>query len=148
MNIDLLKYQSELRISEENGKKQVFDPIRKKYVALTPEELMRQLLLQYLISEKKYKKGRIRVEKGITVNGQPKRCDILVYDQKLQPWLIVECKSPKVPVTQASLDQVVRYNRELLVPYVAVTNGLNNYCYAVDYDAHDATMLEDYPELT
>ena len=87
LRLDLLKYQSKLNVSGTDGISQVFDPVRKKYVALAPEELLRQLFLLYLIEEKKYSPGRIRSEIGIEVNGMKKRCDIVVFDAQINPWL-------------------------------------------------------------
>ncbi len=84
---------------------------------------MRQLFIAYLIHELKYSKNRIAVEKQLTINGKIKRFDILVYNQSTQPYILVECKAPKIQITQLTFDQIARYNLALNVPYLVVTNG-------------------------
>ncbi len=144
---DFLQYQSALRISSHDQSKWVFDPIRKKEVSLTPEELLRQLVLQYLLEGKKYPPNRIRVEIGIMVNGLQKRCDIVVFDADIRPWMIIECKSPKVALSQATFEQAARYNMLLQAPYLAVTNGLSTFCCALDLEAKTFTYLTDFPSF-
>jgi Type I restriction enzyme R protein N terminus (HSDR_N) len=146
LQLDFLKYRSALQIKIIEGKQKIFDPVRKKFVVMTPEELLRQLTLQYLLQGMQYPINRVRSEIGIEVNGMPRRCDIVVFDQDVRPWLLVECKSPKVPVDQAVMSQAVRYNTALGVPFVAITNGLQTYCCGIDYAAHDWHFLEDFPE--
>jgi Type I restriction enzyme R protein N terminus (HSDR_N) len=145
---DFLQNQSALRLRSDGKSKWVFDPIRKKEVVLTPEELLRQLVLQYLLMDKKYPPNRIRVEIGITVNGLQKRCDIVVFDADICPWLLIECKSPKVAVTQATFEQAARYNMLLRAPYLAVTNGLSTFCCLLDLEAKTFAYLPDFPPFT
>jgi Type I restriction enzyme R protein N terminus (HSDR_N) len=146
IDIDLLKYEPQLRIeSTSGGIRVVWDPIRKKLVALSPEELLRQLMLLYCLEACAYPAQRIRSEVGIMVNGMPRRCDIVVYNQAIEPWLVIECKSPKVALNQAVMEQVARYNLTLKAPYLAVTNGLVTYCAALDHVAGSYLFLEDFP---
>ena len=145
ISLDFLQFQSELRLRVDAGQKKVFDPIRKKNLVLTPEELLRQLTLQYLLKGKTYPPSRIRTEVGIQVNGMPRRCDILVYDRQLKPWLLVECKSPKVALSQAVLEQAARYNLSLGVPYLCITNGLHTCCCELDRVAGTFLFLDDFP---
>ena len=145
MQVDYLKYQHQLRLSKSGDASYVFDPVRQKNVALTPEELLRQLVLQFLLQEKQYPPGRIRVEIGITLNGLQKRCDIVVFDAALRPWLLVECKSPKVKLTQTAFEQAARYNMQLQAPFLAVTNGLATYCSRLFLEEKRFEYLEDYP---
>lgn len=146
LQLDLLQYQPRLRLTKSEEAAFVFDPIRKKEVALTPEELLRQLVLLYLLEEKKYPSHRIRSEVGIKVNGLSRRCDLVVYDAALQPWLLVECKSPKVALTQATFEQAARYNLMLRAPFLTVTNGLATYCSALDFEQESFVYLEGLPE--
>ena len=125
----------------------VYDPIRKKFVALTPEELLRQLTLQYLLQAKGYPANRIRSEIGIKVNGMARRCDIVVFDKAVNPWLLVECKSPKIPLTQSVMEQAARYNLTLGVPYLCITNGLHTSCCSLDHSTGEVVFLEDFPEF-
>ena len=147
LRLDLLRYQSKLGVSGAGGNRQVFDPVRKKHVSLTPEEHLRQLFLLYLIEEKKYPPGRIRSEIGIEVNGMRKRCDIVVFDAQINPWLLVECKSPAVELTQAVFEQAAAYNLRLRAPFMAITNGLATYCCALDFERSGFTYLDGLPDI-
>ena len=93
-----------------NDKPQLFDIVRKKWVAFTPEEWVRQHVLHWLITDKKYPAGHIAVEKQIDLHGTVKRCDILCYTTDLRPVVLVECKAPDVTLTQAAFDQIARYD--------------------------------------
>lgn len=146
LQLDYLQFEPALRLSKREGARFVFDPIRRKEVALTPEELLRQLVLHYLLEVKEYPANRIRSEIGLTLNKRPKRCDIAVFDGALQPWLIVECKSPKVALNQATFEQVARYNLQFRAPFLAVTNGLATYSCALDFEAASFSFLTDFPE--
>ncbi len=146
LELDLLQFQPRLRLSKSGGLAFVFDPIRKKEVSLTPEELLRQLLLLYLLEEKKYPAHRIRSEVGILVNGLSRRCDLVVYDAAVNPWLLVECKSPKVALSQKTFEQAARYNLQLRAPFLTVTNGLATYCSALDFEQETFEYLGGFPE--
>lgn len=145
LQLDYLQFQPDLRFSRAGGKTFVFDPIRKKEVVLTPEELLRQLVLLYLLEEMKYPAHRIRSEVGIEVNGLQKRCDIVVFDTGVKPWLLVECKSPKIALTQPVFEQAARYNMRLQAPYLVITNGLATFCCALDFEQSSFAYLEGFP---
>jgi hypothetical protein len=147
LNLDFLQFQPFLSLSKVEEVTYVFDPIRRKKYVLTPEELLRQLVLMYLLDVKKYPSKRIRVEMGITVNGRKKRCDIIVFDQNLQPWLLIECKSPKITLNQATFEQAAVYNMKLQVPYLAITNGMCSYACSIDYEAKEFLFLEGFPDI-
>lgn len=146
LQLDFLQFEPALRISKSGDTTWVFDPIRRKQIVLTPEELLRQLVLLYLLETKKYPANRIRVEIGLTLNQRPKRCDLVVFDKQMQPWLVVECKSPKVPLTQATFEQVARYNLQFKAPFLAVTNGLATFSCALDFEQSSFAFLGDFPE--
>lgn len=148
LELDFLQFQPKLRLSKLGDITFVFDPIRKKEVVLTPEELLRQLVLSYLLEVKKCPPHRIRTEIGIEVNGLKKRCDIVVFDADVKPWLLVECKSPKVRLTQATFEQAARYNLHLKAPFLVATNGLNTYCCALDFEQSSFEYLLDLPDFT
>lgn len=103
---------------------QIFDAFRNKYVALTPEEWVRQHVLHYLLDELKYPKNKIAVEVSLKVNGLSKRADIVVYDSEMNPWMLLECKAAEVEVNQSVFDQAARYNLSMKVPFLVVTNGM------------------------
>ena len=145
MQIHFIKYQDDLRIKKEGGKTLIFDPVRKKYLILTPEELVRQLLLCHLLQTLEYPIGKIRVEKGLEVNTRQKRCDILVYDHDFEPWLLIECKRAKVAIDQSVFEQIARYNMPLKVPYLLVSNGIDSHCCKMNYEAESYEFLEELP---
>ena len=147
LQLDFLQFRPQLRLTRSGDKSFVFDPIRRKEVALIPEELLRQLVLLYLLEVKKYPANRIRVEAGFTLNGLQKRSDIIVFDSAVKPWLLVECKSPKVPLTQATFEQAARYNLQWQAPFLAVTNGLSTFCCALDFERQEVEYLKDLPDL-
>lgn len=146
LQLDFLQFQPKLRLSKSGEKTFVFDPIRRKDVVLIPEELLRQLVLLYLLEVKNYPANRIRVEAGFTLNGLQKRSDIIVFDADIKPWLLVECKSPKVSLTQATFEQVARYNLQWQAPFLAVTNGLATFCCQLDFEKQGFEYLRELPD--
>ena len=118
----------QLKINHSEGKTSVFDPIRKKWVILTPEEHVRQYMIQYLAANMNYPSGMIAVEKMITVGKVNKRFDIVVYDRDHVPWMLVECKAPEVAISQATLFQLLDYNNVIQSRYWLLTNGHETLC--------------------
>ena len=123
----------------------IFDPIRRKYVQLTPEEWVRQNLVQYFVQDLGYPTGLTAIEKILDYHGTQFRADVVVHNRQAQPLLIAECKAPEVSITQDVFDQIARYNRVLQARYLVVTNGVTHYCYAIDYEQHDYSFLEALP---
>lgn len=139
-----------LKITNREGKRYIFDTLRKKYVALTPEEWVRQHFTHYLLAYKGYPQGLLANEIQINLNGTRKRCDTVLYRRDLSALMIVEYKAPSVEITQAVFDQITRYNMVLRVKYLIVTNGLQHYCCRIDYRTQTYTFLPsipDYPSL-
>lgn len=149
MNIDLglMRFKDLLKIKRENDKRLIFDPIRRKWLVLQPEEMIRQLVLHFLVEEKHYNIARINLEKGLKVNDLGKRFDLLVYDQGLQPFLLVECKAPQVAINQDVFRQASWYNLPLKVRYLLVTNGIDAYCCALDYENQRHEFLGEVPDF-
>ena len=114
------------KIKKEKNNEFIFDEVRKRWVILTPEEWVRQNFLQYLVHVKKYPAVLIAIEKEIKLGDLKKRFDIVVYDAHARPWMIIECKDMKVDLNKPDLDQVLRYNITLQVPYLVITNGTNS----------------------
>lgn len=112
---------------EDNGKRSIYDELRQRYVALTPEEEIRQNFIHFLITEKGYPKNLLANEVGIQLNGTSKRCDSVLYNIDLSPKMIIEYKAPHVPISQKVFDQILRYNIVLHVEYLIVTNGKQTY---------------------
>ena len=117
------------RIKKENGKEFIFDPLRKKWLVLTPEEWVRQNFLQYLLQVKKYPAALIAVEKEILLGELKKRFDILVYNKEYQPWMMVECKAMEIKLDEMVLEQVLRYNISVPVELMVITNGKLGYAW-------------------
>jgi len=142
--LNLPEFVSKLKKSE--GKVWIFDVIRKKYVVLTPEEWVRQHLINYLTVHLGYPKALVKIETGLQYNSLQKRSDILVYDREGKPWMIVECKSFEVKLTQKSVQQAAVYNTTIHAPYVVVSNGLKHICYQVS-ELNEAIQVKDFPLL-
>jgi len=121
--IQLQYPEPDFRIKEENGKQLIFDAIRKAWVVLTEEEWVRQNVVSYLVRVLNYPSTLIAIEKEIWLNGLRKRFDILVYNSQHQPWMMIECKEPRVALSEAVLQQALRYNISVPVVYIVITNG-------------------------
>lgn len=126
-----------------DNKTVVFDSLRKQYVALTPEEQVRQKMLYYLVETRKLPAGLIAVEYSIKVNNLPKRADIVVFNNLGEPQMIVECKAKSVPITEKVLDQAIRYFSGLKVKYLTLTNGKTMFCYRVTEGGIE--VLSEFP---
>lgn len=123
----------------------IFDPIRQVYVKLTPEEWVRQNLVQYLIHDRGYPRGLIAVEKSFLYQGMPRRADVVAYGRSGTPLLLAECKAPEIRVSQRTFDQVALYNAVLKARHLVVTNGLQHYCCQVDHEAGTCVFLDMIP---
>lgn len=135
----------DINVKKVNGRASVFDPIRRKFVTLTPEEWVRQHFVNFLLTEKGYPQTLIANEIQINLNGQKKRCDSVIYNRELSPVMIIEYKAPDVNITQTVFDQIVRYNIVLKVKYLIVSNGLNHYCCQMDYQKQTYEYLSEIP---
>ena len=136
-------YRFKLKSNE--NKTLIFDVIRKKYVVLTPEEWVRQHVLRYLIEVKNYPTSIMAVEKQLLVNGLRKRFDILIFNKKGLPEIIIECKSPKIKLSQETFDQIAQYNLNLKANFLMVTNGLDHYFCVLDYINERYNFLTELP---
>ena len=112
---------------------------------LYPEEWVRQHIVHYLLQEKNYPISHIALEKKLTLNGLTKRTDILVFNQKGTPEILVECKATSVKIGQDTFDQIARYNLKLKANYLIVTNGLDHFYCKMDYDNETYIFLKDIP---
>lgn len=142
-NLNFPTYSFRLKNSENNT--HIFDVIRKKFVVLQPEEWVRQHCVQYLIQEKNYPISLINVEKVILINGLKKRYDIVVFNPDGSLAVVVECKAPKVQISQSVFDQIARYNLTLKASYLMVTNGLNHYFCIMNHHLESFEFLETLP---
>lgn len=136
---------AELKMRQRDDASEVFDPLRKRYVALTDEEWVRQHLIAFLASEKKVPLHMMSSEKRILVNRLPKRFDILVYAKQSKPVMIVECKAPHIAIDEEVFYQAARYNLTLQVKYLLLSNGLEHHCAQIDYVTGKIALLSSIP---
>lgn len=135
------------KLSEEGGKTFIFDIFRRKKVLLTPEEWVRQHFAHYLICQLHYPKSLMKIESGLRYNKLAKRSDIVVYNRKGVPLILVECKSYQHKLDQKVLRQVSIYNQTLRAPYLAISNGIQHFFFEIDFDKpgfHQLSMLPEY----
>jgi len=132
-------------IRKEEGKVWIFDIIRKKYIVLTPEEWVRQHFIHYLIKELKYPKSLFKVESGLLFNTLLKRSDVVIHDRLGKPWMLVECKSPAIKLTQKAFNQIAVYNMTIGAKFLAVTNGMVHYCCEAPTPGEGAVFQGTFP---
>lgn len=142
MNLPSFEYELSQR---EDGVTRIYDRLRKKFVALTPEEWVRQHFVNYLISERGYPGGLMANEVSLKLNSTARRCDTLVYSRTGKPVAVVEYKAPSIAVTQAVFDQIARYNSVIGAAYLMVSNGLSHYCCRYDEKSEGYVFLRDIP---
>ncbi|WP_031526598.1 type I restriction enzyme HsdR N-terminal domain-containing protein [Dyadobacter crusticola] len=131
------------KVKQVNGKPHIFDIIRRKFVTLTPEEWVRQHFIHLLITHYGYPKSLFAVETGMQYNSLAKRTDIMILSSNSLPFLLVECKAPFIPLTEATFAQISRYNFTIQPQFLAVTNGMSHYCFkAVD---GQISFMDDFP---
>lgn len=133
-----------LKIVKEGEQYYVFDPVRKKYVLLTPEEEVRQHIMEYLFETLQYPLNLMMVEKKITINKMSRRPDIVVFKES-KPYLLVECKAPEVKLTQKMFVQLAQYNLHLGVSLVVLTNGNQTFVCRIGKEGDKITFLENIP---
>ncbi len=142
IKIEYPKYP--FKIKKENNSEFIFDPFRKRWLLLTPEEWVRQNILQYLTGIKKYPSSLIAIEKEIFLGELKKRCDIVVYDKAAAPWMIIECKEMNVSLSEKTLEQILRYHITLPAKYLVITNG--SYCIGFEKIEGQLFEINEFPE--
>lgn len=133
------------KIKNSQNKTLIFDKLRKKYVVLTPEEWVRQHFIHFLIEEKKYPVTLIAIEKQLIINNLKKRTDILIFNRKGNPEIIIECKAPSIKISQDTFDQIARYNLKLKARFLIVTNGLSHFYCKMDFKNKTYHFLKEIP---
>ena len=148
LQLNLPDYEHQLKSIE--GKLQIFDPIRKKYVHLTPEEWVRQHMLNLLNSHLSYPASRTSVEGGLKYNSRQKRTDVLIYDDQMNPLVLVECKAPSVRLGQSTLEQLATYNKSCQAPLLITSNGVQTFAMLCkpNVPAEMLTAIPTYTELS
>jgi len=142
-----LKPETKMNLTtRQNGDKQeIFDPFRKKWVTLTPEEWVRQHFARFLVEKMNYPLGRIGIEISLEINRQKRRCDIVVFDGNSAPWMIVECKAEEVVLNEKTFEQAAQYNYIFRAAYITLTNGKNTFCLKPDYVTGKVAVLDFMP---
>lgn len=135
----------EIKIKDQNGKQYILDRLKKKFVRLTPEEYVRQGFINFLINHKEFPETLLANEIEIELGNVKKRCDTILYDQFLNPKMIIEYKSPKITIDQKTFDQISRYNMKLHVPWLIISNGLEHFCCYFDPKNDAYSFLKDIP---
>lgn len=145
-NMNQLNFPNfKFRLKRVGDKEQIFDVVRKKFVALTPEEWVRQHVIHFLNLKKEYPLSLMAVETLVVVNRLKQRADIVIYSRKGVPQIIIECKAPSVQINQTVFNQAARYNMTLKVDYLFFTNGLNHYIAKLNYINQTYSFLKDIP---
>ena len=132
------------RMKKEGSKEFIFDVLRKKWLLLTPEEWVRQNFVQYLINIKNYPATIIAIEKEIQLGELKKRFDVVIYDSNHQPWMMIECKAAEIKLDESVLQQILRYNISMPVPFIIITNG--NLTYGWQKKDNDLHLIEELPD--
>ncbi|MGV3459171.1 MAG: type I restriction enzyme HsdR N-terminal domain-containing protein [Flavobacterium sp.] len=136
------------RFKNSENKVAIFCDTRKKFIILTPEEWVRQHVVRFLTTEKKFPVSHINVEKIIRINGLVKRYDVVVFNPDGTIFLLVECKAPEITISQHTFDQIALYNMQLNAQNMMVTNGINHYFCRIDNEREQYGFLPDIPEYT
>ena len=132
-----------------DGVRRIFDPLRGKPVALTPEEWVRAHFTAWLTCHMGYPPALMANEVSLQLNGTARRCDTVLFSREgLEPRMIIEYKAPHIEITQKVFDQIARYNMVLRAPYLAVSNGMRHFCLHIDHDTGRATFLRGFPRYT
>ena len=134
-------------IQENEGKLSIFDPLRKKYLVLTPEEWIRQHMVNFLVEFKDYPKNLFAQEKGIQYNSLQKRFDILIHNRQGDPFLLIECKAPDVKISQKTVEQVAIYNKIIKAPFMGVSNGIHHLFFTYINSEQKYEQLSDLPQF-
>ena len=135
-----------IKIKEKGEKQLIFDFLSRKYVALTPEEWVRQHFVHFLVEHKGYPQTLLANEVELKVGEKKLRCDTLLYNRELKPKMIIEYKAPTIQLQQKTFDQISVYNLLLKVDYLVVSNGLQHYCCKMDYEQQKYIFLQDIPD--
>ncbi|WP_158978367.1 type I restriction enzyme HsdR N-terminal domain-containing protein [Cellulophaga sp. L1A9] len=138
----------DFRFKNSENKVYIFDVVRKKFVVLQPEEWVRQHIVHYIITEKKYPLSLVNVEKQLKVNGLVKRYDVVIFNSDGTIKVLVECKAPEISITQTVFDQIARYNMQLQAEYLMVSNGLSHFYCEMDFQEEKYSFLRDIPEFS
>ena len=138
----------DVKIRGTRERPEIYDFLRRRYVALTPEEWVRQHFVHWLVEQKGYPKGLLGNEVALKCGDKTLRCDSILYNKEAKPQMIIEYKAPTVSVTQRVFNQITAYNLLLHVDYLVVSNGVQHYCCQMDYEHQSYVFLNDIPSYS
>ena len=145
-HVDLLPLQTQLKYSRDRkGQLQVLDPVRKKFIRATPEEIVRQLWIVYFLHVSKVNIKLISVERLFNIHGMMRRFDLVIFDPSTHPVLLAEFKGPDIKIQQSAFDQIGHYNMQLQVPYSLISNGSQHYCFQIDHEKKGFLWQSELP---
>lgn len=136
-----------LKQRTKDGKTEVFDIVRRKWVPMTEEETVRQFLIHFIVEEKNIPVSHLSVERQITVNGLTRRYDLVIFNNLGKPQLVIECKAPHIELSQEVIEQVGRYNKTLHAPFIGVSNGRQHFFFRINFATEEITFCEDFPNI-
>lgn len=142
IKIDFPEEQPKLR--QTNKYKEIFDIVRKKWLVLTPEEWVRQNIVLFILLKMNYPASLIAIEKEIKVGELKKRCDIVIYSTRAEPWMIIECKEMNVSLAQKTMEQILRYHITLPATFLIITNG--SFCYGFEKNKDEFLEINGFPK--
>ncbi|HPT14189.1 MAG TPA: type I restriction enzyme HsdR N-terminal domain-containing protein [Bacteroidales bacterium] len=135
----------EITMRQHNNRHEIYDPVRKRYFVLTPEEWVRQHVIAYLLLEKQVPINLIAVEKTLKINNLTKRFDVVVFNRNARPLMLIECKAPGIRVSESVFDQAARYNMSLKAGLFLITNGIEHYCCRIDFENSLYVFMNEIP---
>ncbi|MEE2953592.1 MAG: type I restriction enzyme HsdR N-terminal domain-containing protein [Bacteroidota bacterium] len=147
MHIELTLPEPNLKIKLVNEITQVFDEVRRKFIVFTPEERVRQYIIHFLRAYKNYPFSLMKLEHTLKYYKLSCRADVVIYNTFGQPMMMIECKSPSIKLTRDVFNQITKYNFDLKVPYLLVSNGIEHFCCHIDYDNNKINFLNDIPSF-
>ena len=137
----------DFKVQSIGGKDQIFDPCRKKWVLLTPEEWVRQHMISFLVQYRNYPKGLFSLEKEVMYNSLQKRFDILVLDRVGNPFLLIECKAPEVKLSKKTVEQVAIYNKTIGAAFMGISNGRQHLFLKYNFEVNNYEQISDLPQF-
>jgi hypothetical protein len=145
IDVDLLQVQTLVKIRKRFEEEEIFDVVRKKWLTLQPEEWVRQLIVLYLSHILNYPLNHFSLEKALHIGLKKGRWDVVIFDYEMKPFMLIECKSPKVVLSENVIYQASIYNRDLKAPFICLTNGVNSCCMQVNLSNPNLTFLSHFP---
>lgn len=145
ITLQLNKFAPKIKLLRKENKTYVWDLVRRKYVTLKPEEMVRQLIIHFLVEELKYPKTSISIERQIKHQGSSKRYDLIAYNSQFNPFILFEFKSFNVRLDHATFIQSAIYNSQIKAEYLCITNGVEAYCYRLDHDNNSISFCSELP---